>query len=85
MILIFLTIQLKEPNFIQEKFDSFKHILSKNFDVAKTALKKVFFDKNMRLLLIYRSLSSHVAFFFIISLPILVEDGMEEWFVLLLH
>jgi len=80
MILILLTIQLKEPDFIQEKFDSFKHILSKNFYVAKTALKKVFFDKNMRLLLIYRSLSSHVAFFFIISLPVLLENGMEEWF-----
>lgn len=78
LILVVLTLQLKE-NFVQEKLDTFKAVLLKNFETAKNALSNVFKNKNLRLFLIYRSLANHVAFFFIISLPVLVDNGMEEW------
>ncbi|OQB42394.1 MAG: Major Facilitator Superfamily protein [candidate division CPR1 bacterium ADurb.Bin160] len=37
IVLVILTLQLKEHNFIQEKFNSFKEMFSKNLNVAKTA------------------------------------------------
>lgn len=73
LILVVLTLQLKE-HFVQEKLETFKVVLIKNYETAKNALNNVFRNKNLRLLLIYRSLANHVAFFFIISLPILVDN-----------
>lgn len=78
LILVFLTCQLKE-HFIQEKLETFKVVLMKNYETAKNALNNVFKNKNLRLFLIYRSLANHVAFFFIISLPVMVDNGMQEW------
>ncbi|MEI8252326.1 MAG: hypothetical protein WCG25_00910 [bacterium] len=72
-MLIILTIQLKEVNPIKEKLSSVKKIFLKNYDTAKIALKNVFKSKNMRIFLIYRSLANHVAFLFIISLPLRVQ------------
>ena len=71
--LVVLTLQLKEVNPIQEKLSSFKKIVIKNYETAKTALKNVFHNKNMRTFLIYRSLANHVAFLFIISLPLRIQ------------
>jgi hypothetical protein len=79
LILVLLTLQLEEINPVQEKLSSIKRVISKNYETAKTALKNVFHDKNMRLLLIYRSLANHVAFLFVISLPLRVEAGMPAW------
>jgi len=78
-VLIILTIQLKEVNPIKEKLSSVKKIFLKNYDTAKIALKNVFKSKNMRIFLIYRSLANHVAFLFIISLPLRVQAWMEPW------
>lgn len=78
-LLVILTMCLKEQFDIQEKLDSFKKILHKNIAVAKQAIKNVFTNENLKTFLIYRTLSSHVAFFFIVSLPVLVSNGMQEW------
>lgn len=78
LILIVLTFKLKE-HFIQEKRETFQAVLVKNYETAKNALNNVFKNKNLRLFLIYRSLANHVAFFFIISLPVMVNNGMQEW------
>lgn len=77
--LVILTLQLKEINPIQEKLSSFKKIVIKNYETAKIALKNVFHNKNMRTFLIYRSLANHVAFLFIISLPLRLQAWMEPW------
>jgi len=77
--LVVLTLQLKEVNPIQEKLSSIKKIIIKNYETAKTALKNVFWNKNMKTFLIYRSLANHVAFLFIISLPLRLEAWMEPW------
>jgi MFS-type transporter involved in bile tolerance (Atg22 family) len=78
LILFILTLQLRE-DFVQEKLQTFRAVLIKNYETAKNALNNVFRNKNLRLFLIYRSLANHVSFFFIISLPVLVDGGMQEW------
>jgi hypothetical protein len=62
-----------------EKLRSWKESLKENVATAKTAIKNVVSNPSLRLLLIYRSLANHVAFIFIISLPLRVEYGMPEW------
>jgi len=74
---MFFTLKLKEVVIIQ-KFNNFRELFVKNIEIAKTAFQNVFYNPNLRLLLIYRSFANHVAFFFIISLPVLVQGGMSE-------
>ena len=78
-ILIILTRQLTETYEIKEKIKSFKHALQLNVDTWKNALKEVFWNKNIRNFLIYRTLSHHVTFFWILLLPILSEKWMLDW------
>ena len=78
-ILIILTYQLTETFQTKEKIKSFKHALQLNVDTWKNALKEVFWNKNMRNFLIYRTLSHHVTFFWILLLPILSEKWMLDW------
>lgn len=77
-VLVILTLQLRELH-IYEKLTSWKESLKKNVDTAKIAIKNVVWNKSLRLLLLYRSLANHVAFIFIISLPLRVQYGMPEW------
>ena len=77
--LVLLTLQLKEIKPLQEKLSSIKDIIRNHYETAKTAFKNVFSNKNMRTLLIYRSLANHVAFLFIVSLPLRVQAGMPAW------
>lgn len=72
-ILVFITLQLKEINPIQKKLSSFKAVLWENYETAKIACKNVFCSKNLRIFLLYRSLANHVAFLFLVSLPLRVE------------
>ena len=76
--LIILTYQLTETLQIKEKIKSFKHALQLNIDTWKNAIKGVFWNKNMKNFLIYRTLSHHVTFFWIILLPILSEKWMLD-------
>lgn len=78
LIVVFLVIKLKRIN-KQKKFKSFAHALKINYKTAKDAFKNVLGNSKLKLLLIYRSLGNHVAFFPIILLPVLVENGMPEW------
>jgi MFS family permease len=84
LILVSLVIKLKEPYPIHKKMMTIKEAIQKNRETAKTAIANVFKNKKMRLLVIYRSLSHHVAFFWIIFLPMLSNNGMPDrygWFV----
>ncbi len=79
LVLIILTTRLIETTQIEEKFTNFKHAIKVNIDTAKLAIKNVFWNKKLKLFLLYRSLSHHIMFFAIILLPILSEKGMEDW------
>jgi MFS family permease len=79
LVLVILTLQLKEINPIKDKLFSIKRIFLDNYETAKNALRNIFVSKDMRTLLIYRSLSNHVAFLFIISLPLRIQVWMEPW------
>lgn len=84
LILVSLVIKLKEPYPIHKKMMTIKEAIQKNRETAKTAIANVFKNKKTRLLVIYRSLSHHVAFFWIIFLPMLSNNGMPDrygWFV----
>ena len=78
-ILIVLTFKLKELSSINKKINTLKKVLVKNYETAKNALNNILTNNKLKLLLIYRSLANHVAFLYIISLPICVENGMEPW------
>jgi len=78
-ILIILTYQLTETSRISEKIKTFKQAIKLNVDTWVNAIKNVFWNKNMRMFLIYRSLSHHVTFFGILLLPILSEKWMLDW------
>lgn len=77
--LIILTYQLTETSKISEKIKTFKQALKLNIDTWVSAIKNVFWNKDMRTFLIYRSLSHHVTFFGILLLPILSEKWMLDW------
>ena len=71
--LIILTYQLTETSKISEKIKTFKQAIKLNIDTGINAIKNVFWNKDMRTFLIYRSLSHHATFFGILLLPILSE------------
>lgn len=73
LVLVILTLQLKEVNQLSRKISNIKETIIKNYETAKVALKNVFWNKGMRTFLIYRSLANHVAFLFVISLPLRVD------------
>jgi len=75
-LLVMLTLKLKEVGHIKAKIQWWRDALIKNYITAKTACINVFTSKKLRTLMMYRSLANHVAFLFIISLPIRVEYGM---------
>ena len=77
--LIIFTYQLTETSKISEKIKTFKQAIQLNINTWKNAIKEVFWNKDMRNFLIYRSLSHHVTFFWILLLPILSEKGMLDW------
>lgn len=77
--LIILTYQLTETSKISEKIRTFKQAIKLNIDTGINAIKNVFWNKDMRAFLIYRSLSHHVTFFGILLLPILSEKWMLDW------
>lgn len=79
LIVVLLVIKLKSIN--QSKIvRSFKQAIKLNLMTAKDAFKNIFYNSKLKLLLIYRTLANHVAFFPIILLPVLAENGMPEWF-----
>ena len=77
--LVILTYQLTETYEIKEKIKSVKHAIQLNINTWKEAIKEVFWNKNTRNFLIFRTLSYHVAFFDVLLLPILAEKGMIDW------
>lgn len=79
LTLILLTTRLIETTEITEKFNNIRDAIKANLDTAKIAIKNVFTNKNLKLFLLYRSLSSHITFFGIILLPILSKKWMEDW------
>lgn len=77
--LIILTSQLTETTKIVEKFKSFKESIKTNIDTWISAVKSVFWDKDLKLYLIYNCLSHHAKFFAILLLPILADKWMPNW------
>lgn len=63
LILISLIIKLKKPYPIHKKMMTIKKAIQKNQKTTKTTITNVFKNKKTRLLIIYHSLSHHVAFF----------------------
>lgn len=79
LILVIFTVQLIETSQVKQKFSSFKHILKVNIDTWISAVKDVFWDSNLKNFLVYRCLTHHVKYFWILLLPILAEKGMVDW------
>ena len=78
VLLIFLVLGFKEVS-VYKKLKGFGRIFRANLDMAKTGLKNVFLNSNIRLILIYRSLSHHLTFLSVILLPTLAVNGMSDW------
>lgn len=66
-----LKLEIKNTNFIK--------VIIENYTTAKSSIIRVFRNSHLRLLLIYRCLSSHMVLLPIIILPKLTESGMPEW------
>lgn len=80
ILLVILTTTLTETTIIQQKFKNMKEAIQVNIKTAKQAIKYVFWSEKLKVFLLYRSLSHHVLFFWIILLPLLAENGMDDWF-----
>jgi hypothetical protein len=76
-----LVFQLKEVSPIKDKLISIKQSIKVNRETGKEAIKNVFSNNKMRLILLYRSLSHHVLFFGVIFLPMLSDAGMPDRYV----
>ena len=79
LLLVILTSQLTEASKIKEKFKTFKKSIKANIDTWISAMKDVFWNKDLKLYLVYRCLSHHAKFFWILLLPILASKWMEDW------
>ena len=75
VLLVFKLRKISKPRVIK----SVKHAFKENYKTAKKAFINVFKNSKLKLLLVYRSLANHVAFFPIILLPVLSENGMPDW------
>lgn len=78
LLLVILTSQLTEVSKIKEKFKTFKGSIKANIDTWISAMKDVFWNKDLKLYLVYRCLSHHAKFFWILLLPILASKWMED-------
>lgn len=80
IILVIITLQLKEVWPIRQKIEGVKKLFIKSYQTAKSAIIHVFKNKDMKVILLYRTFANHVSFLFVLSLPLLVDYGMEDWF-----
>lgn len=79
LALVVLTLQLRElPG--RQHFTTLRSAWQANVQTARTALRHIGRDAKLRLLLFYRSLGNHVAYFPIILLPTLEAQGMPVWY-----
>ena len=78
-VLVIFTYQLTETLEISWKVKSFKQAIKLNIDTGINALKDVFWNKEIRNFLFYRSLSHHATFFWVLLLPILADKWMLDW------
>lgn len=78
--LIILVTKLSETTYLRTEKLAFKDAVAENINTAKLALRTVFHNSKLKLFMIYRSLSHHMMFFGVILLPVLAENGMEDWF-----
>ena len=75
-----LVLKLTEGSKIENKVIWFKKSLKLNIQTAKDAIKNIFSNSKLKTFLIYRSLSHHMLFLWIILLPVLSEKWMEDWY-----
>ena len=80
IVLVYLVLQLKEVAPIKDKLISIKESIKVNRETGKEAIKSVFGNSKMRLVLLYRSLSHHVLFLSVIFLPMASKAGMPDWY-----
>ena len=79
LAIVILVLYLKESFLDREKISSFKQAIKVNYTTWVNAIKTVFNDNKLKIFLVYRSLTHHVTFFWILLLPILSEKGMADW------
>ena len=77
-LLIILVLKLIETSKIKKEIKNIKKSLKENIQTAKKAFNNVFSNNKLKIFLIYRSLSHHMMFFWIILLPILSEKWMID-------
>ncbi len=75
VLLVFRLRMINKPRVVK----SVKQELKANYQTAKDAFLNILKNSKLKLLLVYRSLANHVAFFPIILLPVLSDNGMPEW------
>jgi len=80
IVLVYLVFQLQEVSPIKDTLISIKQSIKINRETAKEAIKNVFSNSKMRLILLYRSLSHHVLFLSVIFLPMASKAGMSDWY-----
>jgi MFS family permease len=80
IVLLILSLNLKETLKIKLKDKSVLSIIEENFKTAKESVKFAFSSSKIKTLMIYKSLGFHVAYLPLILLPVLSNKGMEDWF-----
>ncbi len=79
LALVTMTLKLKDLG-VKKQLKSIQEAVQQNLEVLTHALKSVFGSAKLRTLLIYRSLSNHVAFFPLLILPILVDLQIPDFY-----
>lgn len=80
VVLVFLVTKLSETTYLCTEKLSLREAVFENLHTAKVALGNVFHSSKLKLFMVYRSLSHHMMFFGVILLPLLAQNGMEDWF-----
>lgn len=77
-VLVLLVRQLREPFVIDTSDKTFVQLVQENLRIAKESLYRVFGSPQLRLLVMFRSLSNHVSYLPLLALPHLLSLWMPE-------
>ena len=78
--LVVLVYKLRDVQSLKSRKQSAAALFKENINTAKEAFNNVLHNSRLRLILVYRSLANHVAFFPLIVLPVMSDGGMPDWF-----
>lgn len=79
LILVFLTLRLKEVSYEENTPEEEKNYLKKYLRTGRSAIINIFTNKNIRTLILFRAFANHVSYLPLVIFPVLVDAKMPSF------